>query len=113
LTRRPGLEPGGSLQGAAGEDGTVGCLMAQSEALPHSGEQYGVFANDIAPPDHRESDFAILASRALPADGRRLATEEPATALSGSLAERQGRSGGRIPLHPVMSLDDLNIELRR
>jgi len=36
-----------------------------------------------------------------------------ATAFSRSLAERQGRSGGRIPLHPVMCLDDLDVELRR
>ena len=42
--------------------------MAQSEALPQSGEQHVVRADNVPSPDHRKADLAALARRVALAD---------------------------------------------
>jgi len=49
--------------------------MAQSEALPQSGEQHVVRANNVPSPDHGKADLAALArrvalARSIPVPGR-------------------------------------------
>ena len=52
-----------AAEGATGKDRPVGRAMAQSEALPQSGEQHVVRADDVTSPDDRKADLAALARR--------------------------------------------------
>ena len=114
---RPGgraCEPGSSLEGAPGEDRPVGGAMAESEALPHSGEQHAVLADDVPSADHRKANLAALAGAAAPSAAagllaRRAWSRGP---RARRLPQGQGRSRGRVLLHPVMGFDDLDIELQ-
>lgn len=84
--------------------------MGELEPLAGAGEDHLVVADDGATAQRRESDRAGLAHAgdAVAAGDARL-REIDGAALGRRFAEQDGGAGGRIDLHPVMHLDDLDV----
>ena len=80
--------------------------MLQAQALAGAREEHLVLPHQIPAPDDRKADLALGAE---PPPARGLPTvERHPPALRRRPAQGQGCAGGRIPLHAVVSLDDLD-----
>jgi ribosome-binding factor A len=108
--RRAVLSPDRGPHRAAREEHPVARHMAEDDPLARPREDHLVLADDIAAPQAREADRALP-----PGPGHPVAPafgeigEIGAAPPCRRLAEHQGRARGRVDLHPVMHLDDLDI----
>src|SRR5690242_5054379 len=87
--------------------------MTHRQSLARPGEEDGVAPNDIARPDARDSNLA-LAPRALTGSpAQRVGIRIEAARSCGARRERKRRTGRRIELVLVMSLENFDVEVLR
>src|ERR1700730_3820013 len=87
--------------------------MREGELLSVARKEHGVLADEVAAAHHGKADVAGTARRAAPAIPDGDVGQLPAAPLSDSRAQGERGTRGRILLHPMMRLDDLDVEAAR